>query len=107
MAQNSRQKSRRNIERRSKENRKVKHAFGSPEWLEQIKKHYSMWPKQDRRAQDRRDQDRRSQDRRTVIRVTNTSSKDLAKKGIGLLTDEEKQMLQELTSEPLNKPRAK
>ncbi len=98
MAQNSRQKSRRNVERRKKENRKIKHAFGSPEWTEEIQKHYSMWPKEDRRTQDRRNEDRRTQDRRTEIRVESTSSKKLAKKGIGLLTEEEKQMLNELTS---------
>ena len=102
MAQNSREKSRRNIERRTKENRKIKHSFGSLEWTEEIQKHYSMWPKEDRRTQDRRNDDRRNQDRRTEIRVESTSSKKLAKKGIGLLTEEEKQMLNELTS-PKNK----
>ncbi|PHS25728.1 MAG: hypothetical protein COA83_04750 [Methylophaga sp.] len=98
MAQNSREKSRRHLERRSTENRKIKHAFGSPEWIEEIRKHYSMWPKQDRRTEDRRDQDRRTQDRRDTIRVDNTSSKKLARKGVGLLSDEEKKMLNELTS---------
>jgi len=97
MAQNSRQKSRRNEERRKQENRKIKHAFGSPEWIEEIKKHYDMWPKEDRRRRDRRSQERRTQDRRTEIRVESTSSKNLAKKGVGLLTEEEKQMLNELT----------
>jgi hypothetical protein len=97
MAQNSRQKSRRSDERRKQENRKIKYAFGSPEWIEEIKKHYSMWPKEDRRNHDRRSQDRRTRDRRTEIRVESTSSKKLAKKGIGLLTEEEKQMLNELT----------
>ncbi len=102
MAQNSRQASRRREERRRKENRKIHYAFGSPEWIAEIKKHYAMWPKEDRRKQDRRRQDRRTQDRRTEIRVRSTSSKDLAKKGIGLLTEEEKQMLNELTL-PKNK----
>lgn len=98
MAQNSRQTSRRAIERRVKEKRTIVYAFGSREWLEEIKKHYSMWPKTDRRIQDRRSLERRNLDRRIVIRVGNTSARALAKKGVGLLSDEEKQMLNELNS---------
>ena len=98
MAQNSRQNSRRSVERRKKENRKIKYDFGSPEWIEEIKKDYAMWPKENRRAQDRRAQDRRTQDRRIEIRVAKTSAKALARKGVGLLTDEEREMLNALTS---------
>ena len=95
MASNdSRQQSRRRKERRVKERRAVDYRFGSQEWLERVKQENYLWPKQDRRCNDRRRQDRRKNNRR-INNGRRTSAVTIIKTH-NLLTDEEKQMLNEL-----------
>ncbi len=94
----SRQKSRRKSERRSKERREIPYPFGSAEWLRAIQKEYLLWPKEDRRHHDRRSQDRRHGNRRLINKGKQASKTTplLEKRLQGLLTEEEKQMLNEL-----------
>lgn len=42
-------------ERRIHDRRQVTYEFGSPEWIEHVKKNYIAWPKTDRRIAVRRD----------------------------------------------------
>jgi hypothetical protein len=52
-------------DRRKTDRRTCPHEFGSPEWIENIKKNYLAWPKTDRRKGERRsNEDRRVEDRR-------------------------------------------
>ncbi len=93
----SRKTPRRNHERRHDERRKIKEPFGSPEWLAAVQKDYYLWPKHDRRCQDRRQQERRQQTRRQLNaphRLPNTPYQPTLD---ALLTEEEKQMLNELS----------
>lgn len=98
-SQNSRQGSRRKTERRKKDQRVITHEFGSPEWILEVKKSYTFWPKEDRRKSERRGEDRRTLDRRSELRVGRTSAKLQAQKGTYVLTDEEKEMLNDLMGE--------
>ncbi len=50
--------------RRVADRRIVPHAFGSPEWINNIKQNYLAWPAQDRRVECRRSDERRNPDRR-------------------------------------------
>ncbi len=89
-----RQKIRRLSERRKNERRKNSFPFGSEEWIALIQQEYLLWPKHDRRHQDRR-----SQPRRQLLRRRNrarSASSGQKKTLYGLLTKEEKEMLNEL-----------
>ena len=92
---NTRQKTRRNHERRLKERRINCFAFSSPEWREMIQQEYLLWPKEDRRKADRRRSARRMKSRRVQkngkLRMPRQSS-NLS----DLLTKEEKKMINEL-----------
>lgn len=91
----TRQKSRRVTERRSKERRKVLFEFGSAEWRNIIQQEYLLWPKNDRRHSDRRTVGRRSMLRRVKNGVSpqkNVKANDLS----ALLTSEERAMINEL-----------
>ena len=97
MANNTtREKTRRKLERRSKERRIIPYEFSSPEWREMIKQEYLLWPKEDRRKAERRSSARRVKSRRTQkngkARVPRQSRNLL-----DLLTKEEKKMINELT----------
>jgi hypothetical protein len=50
--------------RRETDRRNVPYAFGSPQWLENIKNNYLAWPKSNRRSAERRNNERRALDRR-------------------------------------------
>ena len=84
------QKNSRQSERRLKERRIMTYAFGSTEWLKAIKQDYLLWPKQDRRRQDRR------QNLRRIKNTGRSTSSVYTKTMQNLLTEEEKQMLNEL-----------
>lgn len=94
-SEDPRQKNRRQSERRLMERRVILHPFNSPEWINEIQKAYMLWPKKDRRVKDRRNEPRRSSHRRTGSMVD--SAIGSSKKVYDLLTNEEKQMLNELT----------
>lgn len=91
ISNNSRHNSGRRSERRSEERRLIEHAFGSPEWIERIKEEYLLWPKQDRRINNRR------QSLRRIKNIGRSTSAVSTKTIQNLLTDEEKQMLNELS----------
>ncbi len=93
---NYRQKSRRHFERRAEERRIINAPFNSVEWIKAIRSNYFLWPKKDRREQDRRNQGRR-QDLRRKNNLSHSTSSMRAKKSLDLLTDEEKQMLSQLS----------
>ncbi|BCG64062.1 MAG: hypothetical protein methR_P1828 [Methyloprofundus sp.] len=86
---------RRSTERRYSERRLIAHTFGSPDWIAAIQQDYLLWPKHERRRQCRRSIERRKNYRRT-------SHVGIADRSINrqelhsLLTQEEKQMLNEL-----------
>lgn len=96
MATNSRKKTRRESERRSKERRINPYAFGTDEWRELIQQQYLLWPKEDRRNSERRSKSRRQTNRRGV----NSSDKVRVPRKFNnlhdLLTDEERKTLNEL-----------
>jgi hypothetical protein len=94
-SEDPRQNNRRHSERRAKERRVIIHPFNSPEWIDEIKQSYLLWPKEDRRIKDRRTESRRSGHRRTGS-IANTPIGS-SKKTYDLLTNEEKKMLNELT----------
>ncbi len=97
MSEEPRQSSRRQAERRCRERRVIPYEFGSPEWIAAISQQYLLWPKEDRRKHDRRQQDRRSTNRRSKAGKPRTFSKSLPSLQ-NLLTEEEKQMLNDLLS---------
>lgn len=89
-----RSKQYRKSDRRAVERRTVLFPFGSTEWVEQIQKNYLLWPKYDRRIDDRRnkflEQCRRRQKEMTQFL---SGSKNYT----SLLTEEEREMLNELS----------
>ena len=94
-SQDSRQKSRRRLERRTSERRGITDKFGSPEWINAIKQNYLLWPKQDRRIRSTRSQERRHNYRR--IKYLEKSTSAVKRDQLhNLLTEEEKTMLYEL-----------
>ncbi|MCF7970926.1 MAG: hypothetical protein K9L22_07140 [Methylococcaceae bacterium] len=93
---NFRQKSRRHFERRAKERRIINAPFNSAEWINSIRDNYFLWPKKDRREKDRRDQGRR-QNLRRENNFRHSTSLMRTKKSLDILSDEEKQMLSQLT----------
>ena len=80
--------------RRVKERRVVPYAFGSDEWVENIKINYYVWPKFERRQSNRRSEDRRAFDRRhkQLIERQQTERKSAGT----LLTHEELKLIEEL-----------
>ncbi len=90
-----RQKKRRESERRLKNRRINPYAFGSAEWVNLIQQEYLLWPRQDRRSEDRRAQPRRQGCRR--IHNSGQVRPSVHTKTLqDLLTNEEKQMLNEI-----------
>lgn len=80
--------------RRIKDRRTVPYQFGSPEWVENIKRNYLAWPKSNRREQDRRSDDRRLPDRRqSQISERIRSEKKYARI---LLTAEERKLIEDM-----------
>ncbi len=96
MVANNREKTRREAERRSVERRENIFEFGSLEWRQVVQQEYLLWPKRDRRQIERR-----SLGRRTIVRRVKNSGRNnsfIKPKNLAtLLTNEEKQMLNELT----------
>jgi erythromycin esterase-like protein len=96
----------RNTLRRTKESRRVTdrrvapYAFGSEEWVENIKANYYVWPKTDRRQACRRSEDRRAFDRRQ--RQLNDQQRSEQKFSKILLTHEELKLIEELYKNDLD-----
>ncbi len=86
--------SKRQHERRTKERRAEDYPFGSQEWLDRIKQENLLWPKYDRRRSDRRKAERRQVDMDTPSAFKKPKINVLRFQNI--LTDEEKQMLNDL-----------
>ena len=80
--------------RRVDDRRKVPYPFGSPEWVENIKKHYLAWPKSNRRDMSRRSNERRAIDRRQQALSEQLRSKK--KFSQVLLTQEERKLIEDL-----------
>ncbi len=95
----SRKQPRRKNERRHTERRKITEPFGSPEWLEAVQKDYYMWPKYDRRHNDRRSHERRQNPRRQRNIPHKLPAMLLQPSLDSLLTEEEKQMLNDLSQQ--------
>jgi len=95
MANNTREKTRRKLERRSKERRIIPYEFSSPEWREMIQQEYLLWPKEDRRKADRRSSARRLKSRR-VKKNGKPRMPRQPSNLLDLLTREEKKMINEL-----------
>ncbi|WP_446810699.1 hypothetical protein ACH50O_03720 [Methylomonas sp. 2BW1-5-20] len=90
----------RNGKRRLKPNRRVADRrvadfpFGSTEWEENIKTHYLVWPKHERRQADRRGCDRRETDRRQ--QQLSEQHRSNQKYSHILLTQEERKLIEDL-----------
>jgi len=80
--------------RRMTDRRESPYPFGSPEWEENIKKHYLAWPKVNRRDVNRRNNDRRAQDRRQQQLSEQLRSEK--KFSDILLTEEERKLIEDL-----------
>jgi hypothetical protein len=82
------------VTRRISDRRIVNFEFGSPEWVENIKKNYLAWPKTNRRTMERRADDRRSPDRRD--HQASERSRSEKKYSRILLTSEERKLIEDL-----------
>ena len=82
------------VTRRIADRRVVPYEFGSPEWIENIKKNYLAWPKTNRRTMNRRSDDRRSPDRRS--QHSSEQSRSERKYSRILLTSEERKLIEDL-----------
>lgn len=92
---NLRKDPRRTVEsRRVADRRNVPYEFGSPEWIDNIKKNYLAWPAQDRRIETRRSDERRNPDRRQQqLSEQRRSEKKYSRI---ILTREELQLIEDL-----------
>lgn len=82
--------------RRIADRRVIPYEFGTPEWEENIKKNYLVWPKTDRRKQDRRVAERRVPDRRQNHLQTIERSRLERKYARILLTPEERKLIEDI-----------
>ncbi|HEY8098550.1 MAG TPA: hypothetical protein VIE65_20995, partial [Methylobacter sp.] len=78
--------------RRITDRREISYPFGSPEWVENIKKHYLAWPKFNRRNVSRRSDDRRALERRDQLLSEQRRSEK--KYSPILLTQEERKLIE-------------
>lgn len=82
------------MSRRTADRRTAPYPFGSPEWVENVKKNYVAWPKLDRRDANRRHNERRAPDRRHQ-QLSEQHRSELKYSDI-LLTQEERQLIEDL-----------
>lgn len=80
--------------RRTTDRRTAPYPFGSPEWVENVKKNYVAWPKSDRRGGSRRSDERRAPDRR-YQQLSEQRRSELKYSKI-ILTQEERQLIEDL-----------
>ena len=80
--------------RRTADRRTAPYPFGSPEWVENVKKNYVDWPKSDRRDVSRRSNERRAPDRRYQHFAEQRHSEQ--KYSQILLTPGERQLIEDL-----------
>jgi hypothetical protein len=80
--------------RRTADRRTAPYPFGSPEWIENVKKNYVAWPKSDRRDVNRRSNERRALDRR--YQQLSEQRRSEQKHSRILLTQEERQLIEDL-----------
>jgi hypothetical protein len=85
---------RRNPRRRTTDRRTAPYPFGSPEWIENVKKNYVDWPKSDRRNVNRRNNERRAPDRRYQHFAEQRHSEQ--KYSQILLTKEERRLIEDI-----------
>lgn len=97
----SRDRNRRQRDRRNTPRRIIQYAFGSEKWIQVVRALYIFWPKEDRRAQERRTVTRRMAERRMALSKYRLYA--FRKQGVLrrqqeslVLTEEEKKMLSEL-----------
>ncbi|MGR9087214.1 MAG: hypothetical protein ACU841_09085 [Gammaproteobacteria bacterium] len=82
--------------RRVADRRMVNYEFGSPEWVEHVKKNYVAWPKADRRQKTRRVGERRVPDRRQSHAQSAERSRFERKYSRILLTPEERKLIEDM-----------
>lgn len=82
------------ISRRKADRRIAPYPFGSPEWIENVKKNYVAWPKTNRRDANRRCHERRESDRRQQLLSEQLRSEK--KYSPILLTEEERKLIEDL-----------
>ena len=80
--------------RRRADRRATPYSFGSPEWIESVKKNYVAWPKWNRRGISRRSDERRAFDRR--YHQLSEQKRSEQKYSKILLTEEEKQFIEDI-----------
>lgn len=88
--------------RRVADRRTVPYAFGSPEWIDNIKQNYLAWPVQDRRLETRRSDERRNPDRRSQQMSEQRRSEKKYSRII--LTREELQLIEDLYMSDIDGP---
>lgn len=81
-------------DRRVADRRMNSHAFGSPEWFDNIKASYAYCPKFDRRKLDRRSNERRMEDRRQQ-QLSEYSGRNNKRHQL-VLTPEERKLIEDL-----------
>lgn len=79
--------------RRIADRRETPYPFGSPEWIENIKKHYLVWPQSNRRETGKCANDRRTVERRHQPFGQRHSEK---KYSMPLLTPDERKLIEDL-----------
>jgi hypothetical protein len=80
--------------RRIADRRETPYPFGSPEWIENIKKHYLVWPKYNRRDESNHTNERRALDRRR--QQLSEQRHPEKKSSMPLITPEERKLIEEL-----------
>ncbi len=86
--------------RRMADRRKIPYPFGSPEWVENVKKHYLAWPVSNRRGQIRRSDERRAPDRRQ--QQLSEQRRSEKKYSQIVLTHEERKLIEDLFLDDLD-----
>lgn len=82
------------ITRRITDRREIPYPFGSQEWLENVKKHYLVWPQSNRREAGTSTNDRRAAERRRRPFSEQRHSEE--KCSMPLLTQEERKLIEDL-----------
>ena len=100
--ENSRQQTRRLIERRDSTRRALNHQFISQDWLEQIQNKDLSWPKQDRRHSNRRLSLRRNNLSRRINNIHKRNLSTLISSKSKTLTAGEKKMLIDILNQSIS-----
>jgi len=100
--ENSRQQTRRQINRRITERRGLNNQFMSNDWLEQIQNNDLSWPKQDRRLGNRRLSLRRNNPSHRISNIHKRNLSTLISSNSKTMTAGEKQMLIDIMNQSIS-----